>query len=179
MTHFETSETITNISAKLLAAQKKGASVKKDANNPFFKSKYADLSQYLEVLTPIFNEVGIIVNQFPAGEVLITQVIDPETGEFFRSGYLINGDKDPQKVGSALLIAKRNILAAIFLVLTKDDDANSASGKVTPKRFEWCPPVTDTLIEEFKKKYKTIEDIKADYEKISASNMEKLKVHFK
>ena len=38
------------------------SSVKKDADNPFFKSKYADLPSILEVIKDPLNESGLAVS---------------------------------------------------------------------------------------------------------------------
>ena len=45
----------------LLKAQKEMQNAKKGANNPFFKSKYADLNSVREACMPLLNENGILV----------------------------------------------------------------------------------------------------------------------
>ena len=55
----QSSNTITKISAALVKAQLEMGNAVKDATNPFFKSKYADLNAIREACLPILNKKGI------------------------------------------------------------------------------------------------------------------------
>lgn len=103
----------------------------KDKDNPFFKSRYADLSSIWEsIRKPLTdNELAVIQTtevQFH-GLFLITTLAH-SSGEWFRSTYPINPIKnDPQGIGSAITYARRYALAAIAGASTEDDDGNQAS----------------------------------------------------
>ena len=56
-------ENIKNLSKALVQAQSEMSNAKKDATNPFFKSKYADLNAIREAVLPILNSHGISVLQ--------------------------------------------------------------------------------------------------------------------
>jgi len=53
------------IATALVKAQKEMSNPKKDATNPFFKSKYADLNAVREAVIPTLNQFGISVLQPP------------------------------------------------------------------------------------------------------------------
>ena len=48
---------------RLLAAQEKIGKISKDNENPFFKSKYADINIIIDMVKPILNEEGILFMQ--------------------------------------------------------------------------------------------------------------------
>ena len=60
------SDSIKAIAPALLAAQKAIAFAKKDATNPHFKNKYADLPAVIEAIKPALNDAGISYIQTPA-----------------------------------------------------------------------------------------------------------------
>lgn len=124
------SELTDKVSAKLLEIQKATLTVAKDANNPFFKSRYADLNSHLEGLLPELNRVGLTISQVLAGSFLVTIIMDPESNQFLRSYYpiLVQG-KTPQEIGSQVTYARRYSLSAMFNMQAVDDDGNLASGK--------------------------------------------------
>ena len=140
------SSSIKNVAAKILQVQNELPSVTKDAKNPFFKSKYSSLNQYLEVLVPMFNKANLVVTQLVDGNFLSTMVICPDSGEFIVSSYPINPtiteisktdgkiitrSMTPQEMGSQISYAKRYSLSSIFLVISDDDDANLATNGAT------------------------------------------------
>jgi hypothetical protein len=69
-------ESITNISTAFLKAQKEMSSAKKDSNNPFFKSKYADLNSVMEAVMPALHNNGISVLQKTCVIDSIFQLLD-------------------------------------------------------------------------------------------------------
>lgn len=129
----EKSESIKSIAKALITFHVKVEKVKKDAKNPFFKSKYASLSNILETINEPLIESGLSFCQLPTGENgLITILMHGESGEFIQSTYEMRPVKeDPQGRGSALTYQRRYALAAVLgLNIDEDDDGNGAS-KVT------------------------------------------------
>lgn len=126
------SESITGIAKALLLFHMKVDIIKKDANNPFFKSKYASLSNILENIQAPLAESGLSFSQIPTGEGGLTTILmHGESGEFLIGEYIMKPTKnDPQGIGSAITYQRRYALCAVLgLNIEDDDDGNQASGK--------------------------------------------------
>lgn len=126
----EKSQSIKSIAGALLLFQNKVGAVKKDAVNPFFKSKYASLNTIIEHINLPLSECGLSYAQFPDESGLTTILMHSESGEYLQSTYLMPVAKqnDPQAVGSAITYARRYALGAILgLAIDEDDDANAAT----------------------------------------------------
>ena len=134
------------MSQKLFNIQNKVKAVKKDADNPFFKSKYFDINGLLAALKPLLNEEGLIVIQplttLEGGvNALKTLVIDAETDKtLVESVVALPSNVDPQKMGSAITYFRRYALQSLFLLEAEDDDANSATGNVGGDAYNTAPP---------------------------------------
>ncbi len=106
--------------------------VTKNAANPYFKSKYADLSEVLGAITPALSANGLVVvqpiEQTETGLLLRTQ-LHHVGGGVIESTFAIPENKDIQKLGSAITYIRRYSLSALFGVAPQDDDGNAAAGK--------------------------------------------------
>jgi len=122
--------TETGIIGALAAALPKLEGAKKNANNPHFKSKYADLGAIIDALEPIV-EYGLWYRQqshdSDNGAMVETFYIHT-SGEEKSAGTLFMPatKKDAQAFGSALTYARRYGLQCAFGLATEDDDANAA-----------------------------------------------------
>jgi hypothetical protein len=136
----KTSESIKNISKALLEAQKQMGAAVKGSNNPYFKSKYADLGAVMEATKPALNGVGILVLQPPVNRdgknFIETTLIHAESGEFMTSETEVVCAKvnDPQAFGAAQTYARRFGLQSMTFTPAEDDDGNKASGRETPAK---------------------------------------------
>ena len=129
----KTSDSIAKIIPAFLAAQREFKNVAKDKDNPFFKSKYADLAAVLEEIIPELNSHGICVFQSPAkkdGEVELTTTLFHESGEWVSGVASAKPAKDgPQEYGSVVTYLRRYALMALCGITgADDDDGNTASG---------------------------------------------------
>lgn len=120
------------------------SSVKKDADNPFFKSKYADLPSILEVIKEPLHESGLAVTHkcksIDSGFVVVTTLGHTESGEFMESEFPVFGSK-PQEIGSSISYARRYNLLALLDVPTEDDDGNTANTALrTKSEAVWWTP---------------------------------------
>ncbi len=102
--------------------------------NPFFKSKYADLSACIEAVDDAFLNSGIVMYQetFECDNgVIVETVLLHESGESIRCGklHVPAAKNDPQGYGSALSYARRYSLMAACGMAPEDDDGNAASRK--------------------------------------------------
>ena len=106
----------------------------KDATNPAFKSKYADLGAVWEAVKPALQANGFAVVQSPnfEGDIMwLETTLLHVSGERMTGRYPLRPLKqDPQGFGSALTYAKRYSLSSMLgVVADEDDDGNAASAK--------------------------------------------------
>lgn len=126
-----------NLYAKIAQYHKKGVKLEKDKQNPYFKSMYMSLDNIVNTITPVLNEVGLVITHHVSNQdgksYVITTIADPETAECFASSFPINGT-DPQKVGSEISYGKRyNTSCLLNIVDSEDDDGNSATDDINSK----------------------------------------------
>lgn len=124
-----------NLVGKIAAISSQGITCIKNANNPYFNSKYADLGVVVEALKKPLEEVGLTYR-------FVT--IESEGQWFLRMNvYDISGTDvqesepyvfplnptNPQQMGASITYAKRYLLCTAFNVIAEeDDDGNEASG---------------------------------------------------
>lgn len=133
------SESIKSIAAALLAFQGAVDGVKRDSDNPFFKSKYADLEKVVDTARPHLQAVGLSFLQSPGairdGNLeMTTMLIHAESGEWLQgTGEIPLGKKDPQGAGSAQTYAQRYHLMAMLGLPPTDDDGEGAMERPAPR----------------------------------------------
>lgn len=134
------SESLKAISKALTSFHTKINKISKDSKNPFFKSKYASLSNILDAIEHPLSECGLSICQFPTGQNGLTSILMHESGEFISAEYEMKPVKDdPQGRGSCLTYMRRYGISAILcLNIDEDDDGNRASQppKVTQEMKE-------------------------------------------
>ena len=130
------SEDTKEIFAALAKAQSEMLHASKSADNPFFKSKFADFPGVIDASRPFLSKNGLSVNHFTDissdGTILIICQLNHSSGQWMRGWYPIKPVKpDPQSIGSAFTYAKRYTYSAIVgvSVIDDDDDGNEASKK--------------------------------------------------
>jgi hypothetical protein len=117
---------------KYLKFQQEVENATKNASNPHFKSKYANLEQVLATVKPVLNDNKMVFLQqvVPAdiGFVSVkTTLFCTESAEFVDSTVTVPAGTDAQKYGSALTYARRYSLATLCGITQEDDDGNHAS----------------------------------------------------
>lgn len=143
-----------NLALKLLAFQKEIGAIPKDSENPFFKSKYADINTYIEVVKPILSKNGLVILQplscIENKTALLTILIDSETGEKLDLLTALPENADPQKMGAIITYFRRYAIQSMLCLQAEDDDGNAASGnhtnqpvKATPKPVQQAPVHND------------------------------------
>lgn len=137
------SESITELNKALANFHKEVKQPMKDANNPFFKSKYVPLENVVEAIDDVAPKHGLTYSQYPVttenGLVGISTVLLHESGEYIEfPPATTKPDKNtPQGVGSALTYMRRYSLSAVFGITSdQDDDGNEASGKNNRKQTQ-------------------------------------------
>lgn len=132
------SDEINEIVKALAKVQSEIQNPKKDANNPFFKSKYSTLDNVIDAYKDLCSKNDLIVLENPVskvdenGKVLVgieVQIMHT-SGQFLSfDPYLLSPVKnDPQGIGSGVTYARRYTLSSVFNIASEeDDDGNSAS----------------------------------------------------
>lgn len=126
-----TSATISKLAAALNKAQFNIGAATKDAKNPFFKSRYADLSSVMAVCkAPLLDQcisVLQLVGKDETGGYLETVLLH-ESGEYIsdRMPLVCAKQHDPQAMGSAITYARRYALQSALFIPAEDDDAEGA-----------------------------------------------------
>lgn len=114
-----------SIYKKLNGFKKIVGKVRKDANNPFHKSKYATIESVLETIEDALADAGLGFYQSVNDMNLKTVVYDEETNETIESNVpLIISKQDMQQLGSAITYARRYGLVSMFGLEQEDDDGN-------------------------------------------------------
>jgi hypothetical protein len=121
-----------NIAKAFVAAQQGFSPALKDSNNPFFKSKYADLSTCVKAVIDALHENGIgLIQTCHESEsgVIVETVFIHTSGETINCGklHVPAAKNDPQGYGSALTYARRYSLMAACGIAPEDDDGNAAT----------------------------------------------------
>lgn len=128
----KTSESIKTLSAALNRAQKKIGAAVKGSNNPFFKSRYADLGAVMEACKEHLNSEGIAVLQpvlsDETGDYVETVLLH-ESGEFISSRMRLLPSKNMQELGSNTSYARRYGLQSLVFIPAEDDDGEAAVGR--------------------------------------------------
>jgi len=118
--------------AAIAKAQAAMPAATKTADNPHFKSKYADLGSVLECILPALNKEGCALMQFPGwdherGLVTMTTVVAGHGGSVTSTAASSLGrGSGPQAVGSAITYLRRYAAQSILSLPAADDDGNEA-----------------------------------------------------
>lgn len=144
----EHSEQINELVKAMCEVNKVLENAQKDKTNPFFKSKYADLTEIFGVCRKPLAENGLVVIQTTMvindKTYMITRLIHT-SGQWIKGVYPLNPIKnDPQGYGSAVTYARRYTLSAIIGITAEDDDGNKASKQNGTTKKETTSKPTDT-----------------------------------
>jgi ERF superfamily len=147
------SESIKEIATALSKAQGQMTGAVKDSENPFFKSKYADLASVVEAIREAFSKNGLsyiqTVEPSEKDEVRVKTILMHASGEWLDCGILAVPvtKQDAQGFGSALTYARRYSLSAACGVAALDDDGNAAAAAKPAK-----PKMAETVVLDFEVK---------------------------
>lgn len=128
------SESITKIAPALIAAQTTMGDAKKSTNNPFFKSKFADLNSVREAVLPSLHENKIGVFQptvVVEGKLYVQTTLLHDSGEYIAAltEVVCKDPNNAQQIGSAISYARRYGLQSMLNVGVVDEDGESAVGR--------------------------------------------------
>ena len=131
--------------AALSKAQGEIENASKNAANPHFKSKYADLAEILNTTRPVFAKHGLSLSQFPGFDgslASVTTLVGHASGGYISAvASCVPAKTDAQGIGSATTYLRRYGAAAAAGIAQEDDDGESAkhSGKPAPLTVKVTP----------------------------------------
>jgi hypothetical protein len=130
------SESIKELATALSKAQGEFEHAKKDVENTFFRSKYADLASVISAAKKPLSSNGLsvvqVVDTSESGEMFLETILMHISGEFFSGKYPIKPVKnDPQAYGSCIQYARRYAFSAMTGIAAEDDDDGNAASQET------------------------------------------------
>ena len=135
------SDSIVEIAKALAEFRKDLKQPAKDANNPFFKSKYTTLDKVIEAIDETAPKHDLSFTQWAVsneqGNVGVETLLLHSSGEFihYDALYMKPEKNTPQSIGSCLTYSRRYSISAIFGITSdEDDDGNQATGNNQPKQ---------------------------------------------
>lgn len=136
------SEQINELAEALAKAQGAIANASKDAQNPHFRSSYANLASVREAIRAPLSENGLAYTQLvrtEQGKVQIETMLIHKSGQYMGETLDIPLSKqDAQGIGSATTYGRRYSLMALIGIAAEedDDDGNVATANAPQQRRE-------------------------------------------
>lgn len=150
------SNTIGELAGALAKAQGAYGRATKQSDNPYFKSKYADLATVLEAIRQPLSDNGLAFVQLvypnPASAVVESALMH-SSGEWISATIELTPARvDPQGMGSAITYARRYGASALLGIAQEDDDGEKAMGRKSmemkscePKHVEEPKGIEETI----------------------------------
>lgn len=151
-----------NILFKLWKAKQEIGKVSKSSDNPFFKSKYADLNALLEATEPILLKHGLILLQPIEDGNVCTKILCIESGDYVESKLMLPVVSDPQKQIAGVTYFRRATLQSLLSLQAVDDDGNTVSEAVKNTK----PSISEDRFQSGLKKVDTKEMTKDEFKSI-------------
>ena len=128
------SESIAKLAVALCEVQKTELFALTSKKNPFFKSKYADLSSVWDAIRLPLTSNGLAITQTTVSDntdgVTIETTLMHISGEYISGSLYIKPEKNtPQGFGSAFTYGRRYALMAIIGISPEDDDGERATAR--------------------------------------------------
>lgn len=140
------SDDINELATALSKAQGEILDAAKAAENPYFKSKYADLAAVRGVIREPMAKHGLSLVQLPKtvdGGVEVETMLLHSSGQYIKSSLFMPAAKnDAHGIGSAITYARRYSIMSILSLATEDDDGNAAVDSVKRTPPKAVPPKT-------------------------------------
>jgi len=127
------SPTFAALATALAAAQGEIDNASKDAKNPHFGNKYADLASVWEACRGPLSKHGLCVLQptyLDGSRVVVRTILAHKSGEWIASDLSTAPTRPgPQELGSAITYLRRYALSAMVGIAPADDDGEAAEGR--------------------------------------------------
>lgn len=127
----DTTHATADLFAAIAKAQAEIENASKNAQNPHFRSRYADLAEVLNTVRPVFARHGLSIIQstvFDGAVVSVdTMVAHSSGGHLSSTASCVPAKTDAQGIGSATTYLRRYSLASMAGVAQEDDDGEGAA----------------------------------------------------
>lgn len=155
-----TSEQINELATALALAQSEMKNARLNKQNPHFKSRYSDLAEIRDAVTPALTKNGLSVVQgtdtSDDGKLIVVTRLLHKSGQWIESRFPISYDK-PQAMGSSITYGRRYTLSAICnIAADEDDDAEVAQTRPSfqsPAQKPPAPPAVESIADTFIRKF--------------------------
>lgn len=143
------SDTIAELATALAKAQGQIDDASKASENPYYKSKYADLAAVRAVIREPLATNDLAIIQAPRtvqGGAEVETMIVHKSGEYMSETlYMPAGKNDPHGYASAITYARRIGIMSLLALASYDDDGNTAvdSVKNAPEKKK---PSADVMV---------------------------------
>lgn len=146
--------------------------ITKEADNPYFKSKFAALDSIQQHIKPHLDKSGLVVmqpNVFVDGSPFVkTIVAHVDSGESIESIFPVVVSKaSPQDYGSAVSYAKRYSISGLLnlIIQDEDDDGETAEGRKVAEEKPWLNKNSEPFkkVKDFLAKGGSIKDVESKY----------------
>lgn len=143
------SEKLGELAKALAQAQAEMSTASKSAENPHFRSRYADLAAVFEACKKALNKHGFAIVQKvkndPNGACVETMLLH-SSGEYVSSEcWLPVAQKTAQAYGSTITYARRYGLTSLAGVAADEDDDGNAASAPAPSYRPQPPPQAPTM----------------------------------
>jgi hypothetical protein len=124
-----------NLFNSLISFQKSVKAIPKNKVNPFYNSKYAELSTVIEVCQPALNDndlavIQVVRTQAETQDNVLVTILCHNSGETLESQIYLPKISDAQKLTAAITYLRRSTYLAILgLVADDDTDGNDLVDK--------------------------------------------------
>jgi hypothetical protein len=158
--------------AAMALAQGEIENASKNAANPHFRSRYADLAEVLNTVRPVFSKNGLAMVQsteFDGSLVAVVTVIAHKGGgHISSSASCVPSKSDAQGIGAATTYLRRYGAAAMAGISQEDDDGEAAAHNTPPARPAPAPAPASKRITEAQHKLleASIGDLGLDRERV-------------
>lgn len=147
------SEETSELFKAMSAFQSEVKQPKKDANNPFFKSKYVPLENVIDAIHTVGSKHGLSEMTYPSTsesglEHGVGVIITHTSGQYIQfPPVMLKPEKNtPQGIGACLTYSRRYALSSAFGIASEtDDDANEISGNTNKKPNNKPTPKTEIV----------------------------------
>jgi len=143
------SETITELAGALAKAQGQIEDASKGSENPYFKSRYADLAAVHAVIREPLAVNDLAIIQAPRtvnGGAEVETMLVHKSGEFISETlFMPAGKADPHGYASAITYARRIGIMSLLALASYDDDGNTAVDSVKEQAPQKSKPSADVM----------------------------------
>jgi hypothetical protein len=150
------SEQINELATALAKCQSEMTHALKDSENPFHKSKYANLASVWEAVRAPMTKNGLCVVQsmeIIGEQVILISTLMHSSGQWIKSTIpVINAQKTSQGQGSGITYARRYALAALVGCVQDDDDGEAAMPKDRDFKAKKAPAPDDSPVIDYDKR---------------------------